>query len=121
MKALTAAAILAADDLATEALEVPQWGGTIHVRELTLAERMELGRMDQAQPDTIACWLVAVAATTSDGDPLFDQAELDTVIAKLKAKQAKAVNLVSAAIMRLSGYVTNGANAAATVEADAGN
>lgn len=121
MKALTAAAILAADDLATEALEVPQWGGTVHVRELSLGERMQLGELAQTAPDTVACWLVAVATTDAGGDPLFPQDDLDGVVAQLKKRNTAAVNLVSGAVLRLSGLVAPGADVEAAAEEAAGN
>ena len=41
MKALTRDEILGADDLKTESVKVPEWGGTVLVRELTGAERDE--------------------------------------------------------------------------------
>jgi hypothetical protein len=39
MKALTRDEILGADDLKSESVEVPEWGGTVTVRELTGTER----------------------------------------------------------------------------------
>ena len=42
MSLLSAAEILAADDLPTEDVEVSEWNGTVRVRALTGAERDKL-------------------------------------------------------------------------------
>lgn len=119
MKGLTAAAILDADDLARDVVDVPEWGGAVHVRELSLGERMKLAELAQGSPATVACWLIAVATVKADGSPLFDPDQLDDTVERLKRKQAEPVNRVSSAIMRLSGF---GADAeAADIEAAAGN
>jgi len=55
---LTANQILAADDLAREAVEVPEWGGTVYVRAMTGAEK---DRFDESN------WV-----TGEDGEARFD-------------------------------------------------
>lgn len=119
MKGLSAAAILDADDLARDVVDVPEWGGAVHVRELSLGERMKLAELAQGSPDTVACWLIAVAAVTSAGEPLFDPADVDATAEKLKRKQAAPINRISSAIMRLSGF--GGDAEAADIEDAAGN
>jgi hypothetical protein len=72
---LTRDAILAADDLKHEDVEVPEWGGTVRVRELTATER------DQVESGTVN---LSVGA---DGKPQADvnQSIMESFRARLAA------------------------------------
>lgn len=45
MRLLTAAEILAANDIVEEEVEVPEWGGAVRIRAFTKARQQELRRM----------------------------------------------------------------------------
>lgn len=106
MRALSASDILRAADLARETVDVPEWGGAVTVRELSLGERLELAKLAGGEsPAQVAAWLVATAAIDPSGEPLFPADERGDAVAALLAKQAGPVNRLSAAVMRLSGYL----------------
>jgi hypothetical protein len=100
MKSLDFAAIAAAQDLARETVEVPAWGGSITVRELSMSERMALGKMSAETPERIPAWLVATAAIDATGAALFpDKAAAEAML----ADKGKALETISLVVMRLSG------------------
>lgn len=87
--ALTAEAILAADDLQPEAVHVPEWGGPVYVRAMNAAERDEWDLYLSARREAKAAGetdyiyrnararLVVLCACDAEGNRLFgdDQAE----------------------------------------------
>ncbi len=79
-------------------VDVPEWGGRLHIRELNLAERMQLGAMDDH--GRIPAWLVAVAACTADGSPLFPDRE---AAEEMLARKGMPLKRVAEAIMKMSG------------------
>lgn len=115
---LTKAQIISANDLPTEVVEVPEWGGSVTVRGLTAAEFCEY-RMSQrrvnAAGDEVFNWqnfnarLVAMTVIDDAGKPMFEEAE----IKMLAGKSAVAVHRVFAVAQRLSGL---GGDAEATTE-----
>ena len=116
---LTKAAIMAADDLAHEDVAVPEWGGSVRVRELTAAESakhtqsMLLQRngavvlgADGETPLMSASGLVdsdllllSMCLVDEAGDPLFGTKDL----AKLGEKSQTALSRVLDVAKRLSG------------------
>lgn len=99
---LTRQEILDLDDLGSELVEVPQWGGAVRVRGMTLAEqdRFELAmREDKALVRArVLTWCVLDAETRR---PLFAEADAPTL-----ARHSAAVFLrLWTVIARLSGLV----------------
>lgn len=98
---LTRDAILAADDLTTERVSVPEWGGTVLVRALPLAE-MGVFEIDAAAEDRsnaeVMARMVALCACDGAGNPLFT---LDDVAA-LNRKAKEPVMRVARAAIRIN-------------------
>lgn len=109
--------LFARADRTIEAVEVKEWGVTLHVKSLTEAERSkwDLSPMDVTQQKKGGtaisltkermqfqrAWLVVLATCYEDGAAFFDEPELDVV--KLSGKNAHAVNTLYEAAARLSG------------------
>ena len=104
---LTRDAILAAASLKTEDVKVPEWGGTIRVRELTGRERDEweaslaVQRGKQMVPDVanMRAKLAARCIIGEDGEPLFTQSDVHA----LGDLSAAALDRVFEVASRLSG------------------
>ena len=104
---LTRDAILQADDLPTEDVEVPEWGGTVRVRGLTGAERdaFEASIVEQRGKKThfnmvnLRARLVALSVVDEDGKRVFS----DSDVKALGHKSAVALQRVFKAAQRLSG------------------
>ena len=96
--------VLKADDLVTEEVDVPEWGGTVLVRGMTGRERdeFELSVMDQrsgrANLANGRAKIVIRCTVDDDGKRLFDAADVDV----LGAKSAAALDRVFAVASRLS-------------------
>jgi len=106
MKALTRDEILGADDLKTESVEVPEWGGTVVVRELTGSERdtweasvvKTNGTKVTIDSHNMRAKLAALCIVDDAGERLFTDKEA----AKLGAKSAAALDRVTDVARRLS-------------------
>jgi len=106
MKALTRDEILGADDLKTESVEVPEWGGTVLVRELTGAERDEWeasvvktnGTKVTVDSRNMRAKLASLCIVDENGKRVFS--EKDAI--KLGAKSAAALDRVTDIARRLS-------------------
>jgi hypothetical protein len=104
MAYLTKAAILAAQDLKSEAVAVPEWGGEVLVRGMSGLERDGIshslrqadGKMDLEKFRTSVC---ACSIVDEQGKRLFTDAEVE----ELGAKSTTALDRVYAAASRLSG------------------
>lgn len=86
MALLSRDAILAADDLPTKDVPVPQWGGTVRVRSLTGAERDQFegdivaARRDgRVSPGNIRARYAAMAIVGEDGNNLFTPADVEAL------------------------------------------
>lgn len=107
MTLLTRSAILDAEDLTTEDVDVPEWGGTVRVRALSGTERDRLeasmiGKNGQASAAKMANFRARIVATCmvdENGDSVFGTAD----VVALGAKSAAALERVSEAAQRLSG------------------
>jgi hypothetical protein len=97
--------VLKADDLATEEVEVPEWGGSVLVRGMSGKERDEFessaldqrsGRMNLANT---RAKIVIRCVVDDDGKRLFDAADIDV----LGEKSGAALDRVFAVASRLSG------------------
>jgi len=104
MAYLTKAAILAAQDLKTEPVAVPEWDGEVLVRGMTGLERDGIsqalrqadGRMDMEKFRTSVC---ACSMVDEQGKRLFSDAEVEA----LGEKSSTALDRVYAVASRLSG------------------
>lgn len=106
-KLLNRDAILQAQDLPTEDVEVPEWGGAVRVRGLTGAERdafeqsvvEQRGKSTRANLKNIRAKLVAMTVVDENGERLFS----DSDAAILGKKSAAALNRVFEVAQRLNG------------------
>lgn len=100
-------AILAAEDLPRELVEVPEWGGAVYVRALTGAERDQFeasiveqrGRDVRMNMRNIRAKLVALTVVDEGGQRIFT----DDDVAALGGKSAAALDRLFAVAQRLSG------------------
>ena len=86
MALLNREAILAANDLPTKDVSVPQWGGTVRVRSLTGAERdqfemdMIAARRDgQVAPSNVRARYAAMCIVGEDGQNLFTATDIEAL------------------------------------------
>ncbi len=106
MKTLTRDEILGADDLKTESVKVPEWGGTVLVRELTGAERdaweasvvKTNGTKVTIDSQNMRAKLAALCIVDGDGKRVFTEKD----VVKLGAKSAVALDRVTDVARRLS-------------------
>jgi hypothetical protein len=103
-KVLTRDEILKAQDLRTEEVYVPEWGGTVIVKSLTGTERdlfedsvISSGRRDFKG---VRARLAALSIVDENGKRLFTFEEAE----KLGEKSARALDRVFAVAQRLSGF-----------------
>lgn len=89
--------ILAAGDIKTEDVEVPEWGGTVRVRTLSAADRLRVVGTAGAGIDTRIIWLVA-ALVDDKGGPLMKAED----VAAMMQKSAKATDRVYEVVSRLN-------------------
>ncbi len=111
MRILTKEAILAADDLPRELVNVPEWGGDVFVRTMTGADRDAfeaslIGK--EGRMENVRARLVSLTLCTETGDRLFDDAE----VAALGKKSARALDRVFSVAQRLNGIGTEQVEAA---------
>ncbi len=96
-------AILAADDLKSEEVHVPQWGGSVRIRVMTGLERdelrMEFAKYSNGDAGAFAAVLVASCAVDDEGNRLFTMDD----VAALRGKGAAALDGPAAVAMRLNG------------------
>lgn len=98
---LTLEQILGADDLKTEVVPVPEWGGSVTVRTMTGADADALHEI-LSQPDGRKRFrdaLVVASVVDDNGQPLFTPEHLPA----LRTKSAKALGRVAEVAMRLNG------------------
>ena len=108
MAVLSKEQILQADDLKTERVEVPEWGGEVLLRELRGRERdaFEEGSMDKQRNISMSnmrARLVAISAIDEQGERLFTSKEA----AQLGDKSATALNRLFEVCCRLSGITSD--------------
>jgi hypothetical protein len=100
-KTLTREAILSSQDLMTEPVEVPEWGGIVHVRALSAGESLAL-QDAVAQKSGLDPVVEFVAAVLVDeaGQRLFTADDIGT----LKGKGFKALMRVFDAATKLNAF-----------------
>lgn len=107
---LSREAILQAQDLDRELVEVPEWGGAVYVRAMTGMERdayerrMVTVRGDRPGVNldglvNMRAWVAATCIVGEDGERLFSEKD----IRALGQKSAAALDRIYAVAMRLSG------------------
>jgi hypothetical protein len=99
--------ILGVEDLQSEVVEVPEWGGAVMVRSMTGKERSqyEAGMYDQSgkgrvlKLENLYAKLVALTVVDEDGKRIFSMKDAEL----LGEKSAGALSRVAQVSMRLSG------------------
>ena len=112
---LTKEAILAADDLPFEIVDVPEWGDAVRIRGLNCADRDEyLTRItaakkgDQWDIRGLKVRLAQMTVMNGDGGLMFSAAEVEA----LGRKSATAIDRIYDVAMRLSGLTADEAETA---------
>lgn len=77
MALLSREAILAKQDILTKDVEVPEWGGTVRVRSMTVAERNEFAKKDNDLG--LSVWLVALLSIDEKGVRLFRDEDVEAL------------------------------------------
>jgi hypothetical protein len=97
---LSAEALLAAEDLGEETISVPQWGGAVRVRGLSLGQYREAQRRSIVRGEVDEERLTIEIIHAGLVEPQLTQEQA----ASLTSKSAPALGIVSEAIARLSGF-----------------
>ena len=95
-KLLTKQEILLAADVASEYVEVEEWGGTVKIYAMTLAEHLEFERLKKASQDISPEQITFVLSTClrdEQGECIFD-------VDEAKALLHKSVSVVSRLFMK---------------------
>jgi len=111
MNILSKDAILAADDLPRETVNIPEWGGEVLVRTMSGKDRdaFEASLLEKdGRMENVRARLVALTLCDSQGDRLFDDSE----IAALGRKSARALDRVFSVAQRLNGIGVDQVDAA---------
>ncbi len=113
---LTRDQILKADDIALKEIDIPEWGGSIHIRQLNRGEqdahmKRQFGKPSMKQKDgkqeidsTMQifghdAWLVAHGACDEDGKRIFTNKD----VAELEKKSGEVVGRIAKEILEHSG------------------
>jgi len=100
---LTRDAILGADDLPKQEVEIPEWGGSVFVRTMTAGERdaYESSMLLNGKPNlaNMRAKLVVRTAVDEEGKRLFADADAEA----LGKKSASAVDKLFGVAQRLNG------------------
>jgi hypothetical protein len=106
-KKITKADIVAFNDLKSETIEVPEWGGSVTIRRMTGGERdayeadifESKGSQLQLKRENFRAKLIARCLVDDNGERMFSDGE----IAALSKKSAAALDRLFAACQRLNG------------------
>lgn len=103
--ALTAEQILNANDLSKVEVNVPEWGGTVFVRIMTVKERFafETEHVNDRNGD-LKLRIVAATICDENGTPLFNKKQLEALL----EKSGVALNRVFFAGAKLNGILPQG-------------
>ena len=104
---LTKDQILNSDDIGHEDVDVPEWGGSVTIREMTGRDRdafeqstyQKNGSDYQVNLKNMRARLAAISIVDDDGVRMFSDAEVE----KLAEKSAKALDRIFAACQDLNG------------------
>lgn len=98
-KLLSAADILAKDDVEVVDVEVPEWGGTVRLQGLTGAEAAHFVDVIAKDKSGSAVKIVAMSCVDENGYKLFSEEQVE----RLKEKSLKALMRLQREAMRLNG------------------
>ena len=106
-KKITKADIVAFNDLKSEVIEVPEWGGSVTIRRMTGGERdayeadifESKGAQLQLKRENFRAKLIARCLVDDNGERMFSDGE----IAALSKKSAAALDRLFTACQRLNG------------------
>ncbi|MBS1170024.1 MAG: hypothetical protein H6R01_942 [Burkholderiaceae bacterium] len=107
-KILSKADIMAANDLKTETVEVPEWGGSVIVRTMTGLDRdqfeasmikEDVGGKRQPDLTNMRAKLVALTVVDESGDRVFEPSDIDA----LARKSCEALDRVYRAAQKING------------------
>jgi hypothetical protein len=99
MSYLTAEQILAAEDLQTEDVDIPAWGGKVRVRTISAQEAQDANDRAEKFGHPMAIEVAALAVVDGEGKPIFsiEQAK------QLLGKSNHAFTTMVKAVLRLNG------------------
>lgn len=109
MALLNKSQILAADDLVTEDIEVPEWGGTVRIKTLTGEQRdefessqVEINKKGQPKQNmaNLRARLVSLVVVDDEGKEMFSKYD----IPDLGRKSAKALDRVFEKASEMNGF-----------------
>jgi len=108
MTLLTKDQILAADDIESEVIDVPEWGGAVRVATMTgeIRDRFEaacLAAGEDANMDNVRAKMVAFSIVDEQGNLMFSPADVQA----LGGKSSKALDRVFDTSQRLSKITAN--------------
>lgn len=106
MALLTREQILAVQDIGTEIVPVPEWGGEVKVRGLNAKERVEIastamdadGKIDNEHALEMLVKLPLLCMVDESGAQLFTADDVE----RMQSKSSEALNRVFEAVLRLS-------------------
>ena len=100
VKILTKEEILAADDIPTKVVEVPEWGGAVVVHGMSAAERWEWNRKNKAADGSIDIEkAMNYALIIGISEPKFTEEDIPA----LRKKYGAVLDRISRAWLELSG------------------
>ena len=100
MKILTKEEILAAEDIPTQVVDVPAWGGAVRVAGMSLGKRNEMMRKIKGKDGEIDPEKASLEAfVTGVVEPKFTREDFDA----LRQKSASAIDDVTKVFLELSG------------------
>lgn len=101
MATLTRDQILNAQDMHTEKVSVPEWGGDVFVRTITAGERDKFEMsLDGQRVEDVRASLAALTVCDEANKPLFDMSD----IKKLTVKSAAALDRIFDVASRLNKF-----------------
>ncbi len=67
-------------DIRTRDVNVPEWGGTVRVRQMTVAERNAFARKkDEADKGGVGAWLLCELCVDENGQRLFKPEDIEAL------------------------------------------
>ena len=95
----TADAILQAEDFAFDEVDCPEWGGTVRIRSLSGAQRVQLKKAIDAGRDDIDETLCVMAIVDQDGNRILHREQ----IAELSKKNTAVITRIAMKVIEISG------------------
>ena len=108
---LSAAEILASQDLETVDVEVPEWGGTVRLRAMSGEEATKFVDSLGGKTSTSAVKVVMLCAIDEEGNPLVSGEQLEL----LAKKSLRAILRLQKEVLRINGMTDEAAVATKNV------